>query len=69
MPGMAGDELAVLLMAQPDWQPVLMIAVTAMSDSAYRQRTTAAGFHAHLIKPVDPEQLVALVREAQARVG
>jgi CheY-like chemotaxis protein len=67
MPGMAGDELAVQLMAQPDWQPVLMVAVTAMGDTAHRERTTAAGFHAHLIKPADPEQLLALVRQAQAR--
>src|SRR5690349_17495993 len=56
MPGMAGDELAVQLMAQPAWRPVLMVAMTAMSDEPYRKRTTAAGFHIHLIKPVDPEQ-------------
>jgi two-component system, OmpR family, response regulator len=67
MPGMAGDELAVQLMAQPDCIPVLMVAMTAMSDPAYRERTTAAGFHAHLIKPVDPEELVALVRQATRR--
>ena len=69
MPGMAGDELAAQLMAQSDWRPLLMVAMTAMSDAAYRKRTAAAGFHAHLIKPVDPGQLVALVRQAQARAG
>jgi two-component system OmpR family response regulator len=65
MPGMAGDELAVKLMAQPDWRPDLLVALTAMSDDAHRERTTAAGFHAHLVKPVDLEELLALVREAQ----
>jgi len=69
MPGMAGDELAAQLMAQPHLRPLLMVAVTAMSDPLYRERTKAAGFHAHLIKPVDPEQLVALVRQAQAKMG
>jgi two-component system OmpR family response regulator len=69
MPGMAGDQLAVQLMAQPDWHPILMVALTAMSNEAYRKRTTAAGFHIHLIKPVDPEQLVALVQHAHARAG
>lgn len=65
MPGMAGDELAVQLMAKPGCRPVLLVAITAMSDPLYRERTTAAGFHAHLIKPIDPEQLLALVRQAQ----
>jgi CheY-like chemotaxis protein len=69
MPGMAGDELAASLLAQRDWRPVLMVVITAMNDDAYRKRTTAAGFHVHLIKPVDPEQLVALVQQAQARAG
>ena len=73
MPGMAGDELAARLLAQPGWRPLLVVAVTAMSDEAYRQRTAAAGFHLHLVKPVDPEKLVALVdalfRQAEAVGG
>jgi two-component system OmpR family response regulator len=66
MPGMAGDELAVQLMPQPDWRPTLMVAMTAMSDAVCRERTTAAGFHSHLVKPVDPEQLLSLVRQLVA---
>jgi two-component system, OmpR family, response regulator len=69
MPGMAGDELAVQLRGQPDWCPALMVAMTAMNEEGYRKRTTAAGFHVHLVKPVDPQQLVALVQRAQARAG
>jgi two-component system, OmpR family, response regulator len=69
MPGMAGDELAAKLLAQPDWRPLLMVVMTAMHEEAYRKRTTAAGFDIHLVKPVDPEQLVALVQQAQARAG
>lgn len=60
MPGMGGDELAKRLRAQ-SWRPLLIIAVTAMSDEASRQRTAAAGFHMHLIKPVDPAKLVEVV--------
>jgi CheY-like chemotaxis protein len=43
--------------------------MTAMSDEVHRQRITAVGFHVHLIKPVDPEQLLTLVQQAQARAG
>ena len=49
MPGMDGDELAVGLLAQPGWRPLLVVAVTALCDEAYRQRTTAAGFHLYLV--------------------
>lgn len=73
MPGMAGDELAARLLAQPGWRPLVLVAVTAMGEDVYRQRTSAAGFHLHLVKPVDPEQLVAVVealfRQAQAGEG
>jgi CheY-like chemotaxis protein len=66
MPGMDGDELAQRLLAQPGWRPLLLVAVTAMSDETYRQRTTAAGFHLHLVKPVEPEKLVAMVESFSA---
>jgi two-component system, OmpR family, response regulator len=65
MPGMDGDELAVQLRAQPGWRPLLMVAITARSDETSRKRTTAAGFHAHLVKPVAPEELLEVVRQAQ----
>src|SRR5690349_17807821 len=61
MPDMTGDELAIQLMDQPGWRPVLLVAMTAMSDPVYRKRTAAAGFHAHLVKPADPAELLALI--------
>jgi CheY-like chemotaxis protein len=66
MPGMDGDELAQRLLAQPGWRPLLLVAVTAVSDESYRQRTTAAGFHLHLVKPVEPEKLLAMVESFSA---
>jgi CheY-like chemotaxis protein len=69
MPDMAGDEVAAKLMAQPGWCPLLMVVMTAMDEEACQKRITAAGFHVHLIKPVDPEQLLELVQQAQARAG
>lgn len=61
MPGMDGDELAIRLLQECDWHPKLFVAVTAMSNEAAEQRIKAAGFHLHLIKPVDPYKLVGVV--------
>jgi two-component system OmpR family response regulator len=60
MPGMDGDEVARRLRGKP-WCPLLLVAVTAMGDNASRERTNAAGFHLHLVKPVDPLNLVEVV--------
>jgi two-component system OmpR family response regulator len=59
MPGMEGDELAVLLRAR--FSPLVLVALTAMSDERSRQRIADAGFDLHLVKPVDPHQLVEVV--------
>ncbi|AWM40323.1 Response regulator PleD [Gemmata obscuriglobus] len=61
MPGMDGDELARRLRPDPDAGPVVLVALTAMSDDNSRRRIAAAGFDLHLVKPVDPHQLVTVV--------
>jgi two-component system OmpR family response regulator len=61
MPGMGGEELAVRLRAGAGSRPLVLVAVTAMSSPEYRERTAAAGFDLHLVKPVDPFQLVEVV--------
>jgi CheY-like chemotaxis protein len=61
LPGMTGDELAKQLRAGLGWRPLLLVAVTAMSDEKARIRIEAAQFDLHLVKPVDPQKLVGLV--------
>lgn len=63
MPGMDGDELATLLRDQAAGRPMLFVAVTAMGNDECRRRTLAAGFHLHLVKPVDPHDLLRVVDE------
>lgn len=58
MPGMDGDELADKLREQPDG-PQVLVAMTARSDQEARKRT--AGFDQHLVKPVEPSCLLAVV--------
>ncbi len=39
----------------------MLVAVTAMEGPDPRRRTTAGGFHLHLVKPVDPQKLLLIV--------
>lgn len=63
MPGMDGDELASRLREQAGARPLVLVAVTAMGSDECRRRTEAAGFHLHLVKPVDPHDLLRVVDE------
>jgi len=61
MPGMNGDEVAVRLREQAAGAPLVLVAVTAMSGDEVRRRLEEAGFDIHLVKPVDPHSLIAIV--------
>jgi CheY-like chemotaxis protein len=61
MPGMEGDELAVRLRDQAGGRTVLFVAVTAMGSDEDRRRTSEAGFGLHLLKPLDPHDLLRVV--------
>ncbi len=59
MPGMDGCELAKRLRASVEPRRVLLIALTGVSDSVARQRTSEAGFDLHLTKTIATEVLTA----------
>lgn len=59
MPGMDGDEVAVRL--REIGRPLVLVAVTAMGSPESRRRIEAAGFDLHLVKPVDPHHLPAVI--------
>jgi two-component system, OmpR family, response regulator len=63
IPGMGGDELAVRLREEAAGRPMLFVAVTAMGNEEARLRTEAAGFQLHLVKPVDPHDLLRILDE------
>lgn len=61
MPTMDGYELAQRLRnLGHDPRPVL-IAVTGWGGEANRQRAVGAGFDHHLVKPVDPSELLDVI--------
>ena len=62
LPGMDGYELARRIRAQGDGgRTLLLVAVTGYGLPEDRRRSAAAGFDAHLIKPLDLEALRALL--------
>jgi signal transduction histidine kinase len=63
MPGLDGCELARRLRAGPGGDALRLVAVTGWGQPEDRRRTAAAGFDAHLVKPVDADALLRLVAD------
>ncbi|HET6892753.1 MAG TPA: response regulator [Pyrinomonadaceae bacterium] len=61
MPMMNGYELARTLRSQPGYEKIPMVAVTGYSMFDDRERSLAAGFDAHLTKPIEPHVLLDLI--------
>ena len=67
LPVMDGFELAARLKANPESSGVALIAVTGYGQDVDRRRSREAGFHAHLVKPVDVHALDSVIRESPSR--
>jgi CheY-like chemotaxis protein len=61
LPGMDGYEVARRFRAEPGASGVLLVALTGYGSPSDRDRSRQAGFDLHLIKPVDPQALQALL--------
>ena len=57
LPGIDGYEVARRIRAEPDGQDVTLIALTGYGFPEDRERSRAAGFDRHLVKPAAPEDL------------
>ena len=68
MPGIDGYETRRLLQALPGLDQVYTVALTGYGNEADKQRTRAAGFDAHLTKPVELDGLVRLLNDARDRM-
>lgn len=60
MPGMDGYEVAQALRADGAFNDAKIIALTAWSDQASRDKSQAAGFDMHLTKPANMAMLLEL---------
>jgi PAS domain S-box-containing protein len=66
LPGMNGYEVAARLREQPAFQKTALIALTGYGQEEARRRSKEAGFDYHLVKPVEPEALDALLESLRA---
>ena len=72
MPHPDGIQLAKMIRQEPWGSSIKLIALTGMGQPADLERTRAAGFDVHLIKPVNPNDLfnaMAVLRQPTARAG
>jgi PAS domain S-box-containing protein len=61
MPGMSGYEVARRIRAEPWGKPMMLIALTGWGQEEDKKKAFEAGFDHHLIKPIDPDALEALM--------
>ena len=69
LPDVDGYEIARRLKADPATRHLWLVAVTGYGTQDDRKRALAAGFDEHLAKPVEPDELEALLRQAAGRAG
>lgn len=58
LPGMDGFAVARALRQEAELSRVLLLAMTGYGQEEDLRRSRQAGFDDHLIKPVDPEELL-----------
>jgi PAS domain S-box-containing protein len=63
LPVMDGYELARLLRQAPGLQDIKLIALTGYGQAAERERSSAAGFDAHLVKPCSIAKVQAAIEQ------
>lgn len=61
LPGINGYEVCRQVRGEPWAKNITLIAITGWGQEADRQRSWAAGFDEHLVKPVDPQALSELL--------
>ena len=66
LPGMDGYEVARRVRTRGT-RPPFLVALTGYGQPEDRKRATAAGFDAHLVKPVDPPELTRVLAAAAPR--
>jgi signal transduction histidine kinase len=69
LPGIDGYELARRMRAMPLVAEALIVAVSGYGQEKDRQRSAAAAFDAHLVKPVDPRAFSAVIFAAACGTG
>lgn len=67
MPGMSGLELAAAIHRRPERRGITLVAMSGHGQPEHRRQALEAGFDEHLVKPVDPSRLQAVLTAAEWR--
>ncbi|MFT3768942.1 MAG: response regulator [Minicystis sp.] len=68
LPGLDGYQIAAQLRADPACDTVCLVAVTGYGRAEDRAQALRAGFDAHVVKPVEPMELLRVVGQALTRI-
>jgi CheY-like chemotaxis protein len=69
LPIMDGYEVARLLRALPGHAALRLVAITGYGQASDRARTHAAGFDAHLVKPIAPDEVTRVIANLVTRAA
>jgi len=69
LPGLDGYEVARRIRSQPDGAGRLIVAITGYGQERDRRRSFEAGFDAHLVKPVELQELLPILQTARRGDG
>ena len=69
MPVMDGHEVCRRIRRETWGRDQVIVAISGWGQEEARQRSADAGFDQHLAKPVDPDVLVGLIRDAATRAA
>jgi CheY-like chemotaxis protein len=69
LPTMDGFEIARQIESQPWGADIALVALTGWGQQQDYRRTTDAGFDAHLVKPVAPEELLKVLAHVSSHRG
>jgi len=67
LPEMDGYAVARAVRAAPPMKDIFLVALTGYGDPRHRREAAAAGFDAHLVKPVTLERLLQVLERASRR--
>ena len=67
MPDIDGHEVCARIRSQAWGGSMVLIAVSGWGQEGDRRRSARAGFNMHLVKPVDPDALLRIVRDVMSQ--
>ena len=67
LPGLSGYDVCRRLRENDPGHRIVIIALTGWGQQEDRDRSDTAGFDGHLVKPIEYDNLIALISELLAR--